>query len=118
MKIALNMGQDTDLTGSAAQDKALERDVLAAKRGDWTAKENLARTFNPLLQKLAAKRSRDAAKVADLMKAGKDGLALAARKYKPADGPHKFRISAVDYVEQAMDKAMKGSLFARLFGRG
>jgi DNA-directed RNA polymerase specialized sigma subunit len=118
MKIALNMGQDVDGTGRAAQDKALERDIMAAKGGDWTAKQSLARTFQPLIASLAQKRTRDQQRLADFSEAGRDGLVKAARKYRPSDGPHKFRIQASEAIQEAMDRAAKPSLFARLLGRG
>lgn len=117
MKIALNMGGGVDMTSSAAQDKALERDVLAAKGGDWTAKQSLSKTFQPLITSLAQKRTHDPAQVAELSKAARDALGKAARKYRPADGPHKFRILAAEAMQEAMDRAAKPSLLARLFGQ-
>jgi len=121
MKIALNMGQDND--PKAAQ-RVLEHEILAAKDGDWNAKTNLARTFGPLLTSLAEKRASDTATVNKLIEAGKQGLYLAAKKYKPSVGADHFRIFALDFIESSMDQAAKaaasgskGGFFARLFGR-
>jgi hypothetical protein len=118
MKIALNMGREVDSTGGAAQDRALERDILAAKGGDWTAKQNLAKTFQPLITSLAQKRTQDPQKQSEFTKAGKDSLVKAARRYRPSDSPHTFRIMASESIQQAMDKASNPSFLARLFGRG
>lgn len=116
MKIALNMGGGVDMTSGTAQDKALERDILGAKSGDWTAKQNLAKTFQPLIASLAQKRTADAQKSQELSKAARDALVRIARKYRPVDGPHKFRILAAEAMQEAMDHAVRPSFFARLFG--
>lgn len=122
MKISLNMGLDVEQS-KAAQIKAFERDILGAGAGDWNAKGNLVRHFTPLLTSLAQKRSTDIATVNRCIDAGKDGLVQAARKYKPSVGPERFQIFAVDFIEAAMDKAVRegsgkgGGFFARLFGK-
>jgi DNA-directed RNA polymerase sigma subunit (sigma70/sigma32) len=123
MKIALNMGGDAN-DPKAAQ-KVLERDILAAKDGDWNAKGNLARVFMPLLTSLAEKRTKDPARLNRCVEAGKQGLFHAARKYKSSMGPDHFRVFALDFIEQSMDRAVKaeetgpgqGGLLSRLFGR-
>jgi hypothetical protein len=117
MKIGLNLGQETDLTGSAAQDRVLERDVLAARKGDWAAKQSIQRSFAPLLESLAAKRTSDHAKRSAYIKAGRDSLARAIRQHKPSDGPHRFRLAAANCIEASMDRVDKGSFLSRLFGR-
>jgi DNA-directed RNA polymerase specialized sigma subunit len=122
MKISLNMGLDVEQS-KAAQNRAFEREILSAGTGDWNAKGNLVRHFTPLLTSLAQKRSQDIATINRCIDAGKDGLAEAARKYKQSIGPDRFQIFAVDFIEAAMDKAVregsgKGSgFFARLFGK-
>jgi DNA-directed RNA polymerase specialized sigma subunit len=117
MKIPLVTGQDSDLTGGAAQDKALERDILATQRGDWTARQNMAKAFLPLISSLAQKRSSDPTKRAELVSAGKEGVIRAARKYRREEGPHQFRIQAAAEIEQAMERAGSKGFLARLFGR-
>ena len=117
MKIPLKMGDNGTMSSRQAQAKVLERDVLAAKKGDWTAKNNLARSFDHLLSSLAHKRSDDPAEVNRYLEAGKNGLYLAAKKYTKSMGPSKFQITALDYIEKAMDQAATGGgFFARLFG--
>ena len=118
MKIALNMGNAGAQSSKAAQAKVLERDILATKKGDWTAKNNLVRSFMPLLTSLAGKRAKDIRTVNDYIDAGKEGVYKAAKKYNLADGSEKFHIFAVEYIERAMERREKGSGFwARLFGR-
>jgi len=122
MKISLNLGQESEqLKGS--QHKALERDILAAGRGDWNAKSSLARHFTPFLTSLAHKRSNDPAMINKYIEAAREGLFMAARKYKPSVGADRFQIFAVDFIESAMNREAKegsgkgGGFFARLFGR-
>lgn len=119
MKIPLNMGNNGPQAGKAAQLKTLERDILATKKGDWNAKNNLVRTFTPLLLSLAEKRSQDVARKNKLVDAGKEGLFNAARKYKEGMGADKFQVFALDFIEASMDDIGKEvGFFARLFGRG
>lgn len=117
MTIPLNMGSKS-ATGKAAQLKALEHDVLAAKDGDWEAKNRLFRTFTQVITKRAEKRASDTATINKFIEAGKNGLFRAAKKYKPAMGPEKFQIAAVDYIDKAMDDCSSdsgGGFFAKLF---
>ena len=114
MKIPLNVGgQDGPLT-KAQQAKLVERDVLAAKGGDWNAKNNLVRTFMPLLISLAEKRSSDRSKINSYIEAGKDGLIKATKKYKKGAGAEHFQLFALDFIEKNMDGAGAG-FFSRLF---
>ncbi|MDD4871725.1 MAG: hypothetical protein PHR77_14305 [Kiritimatiellae bacterium] len=118
MKIPLNMGNNGNQSSKAAQFKSLEREILATKKGDWNAKNNLVRTFMPLLISLAEKRSTDNAQKNKLIDAGKEGLFTAARKYKENIGAEKFQIFALDFIESNMDNLDKNvGFFARLFGR-
>lgn len=123
MKIALNMGGQGGTDPRAAQ-KVLEKDILAAREGDWSAKNNLARVFAPLLTSLAEKRTTDTAQMNRLIEAGKQGLFAAARKYKPGVGPEHFRVFALDFIERSMDDSGHSGesggargFFGRLFGR-
>jgi len=118
MKIPLNMGNGSQ-SSKAAQFKILERDILATKKGDWNAKNNLVRTFMPLLTSLAEKRSTDIAQKNKLIEAGKEGLFTAARKYRENLGADKFQVFALDFIESCMDNSgKKVGFFARLFGGG
>ena len=118
MKIALNLRQNDEMALGADQEKALERDVLACKRSDWEAKARLVHTFMPLLTSLARKRSSDIATTNRHIEAGKEGLLIACRKYRPEiDG--KFQIFALTFIEAQMDRVGKSrNFFARLFGGG
>jgi len=122
MKIAINMGQDAG--DQKASQKNLEREILAAKSGDWNAKANLARVFTPLLTSLAEKRAKDPVLLNKCLEAGKEGLFTAAKKYREGDGVEHFRIFAVDFIEASMDRVIrenqlqgKKGFFSRLFGR-
>jgi DNA-directed RNA polymerase specialized sigma subunit len=118
MKIPLHLGQNGTQSAVAAQAKVIERDVLAAKQGDWNAKANLARSMTPLLVSLAQKRAADQAAVNALVEAGKEGLYRAARKYHTGIGAERFQIFALDFIEAAMDAHLRGgNWFTRLFGR-
>ena len=119
MKIALNMGTSSGSQSSkVAQAKTLERDIVAAKKGDWNAKNNLIRTFMPLLTSLAEKRSKDTRAINDYLEAGKEGIFKAVKKYTPSEGSERFHIFVVEFIEEAMDRHGKGGGFwARLFGR-
>jgi len=117
MKIPLKMGNAEPQTNPQAHAKALlERDILAAQKGDWNAKNNLARTFTPLLTSLASKRSSDGSKINDYIDAGKTGLFNAVKKYK-AGTADRFNIFILDFVEKEMNRVDGGGgFFARLFG--
>lgn len=117
MKIALNLNEkDTYTPDGEDQEKAIERDVGACKRGDWEAKTRLIQTFMPLLTSLAKKRSSDTATVNLYIEAGKEGLMGAMRHHKPASNA-KFQIFALPYIEDAIDRVNRPGWFARLFRR-
>jgi len=117
MKIALNMGQSDGLSNKE-QMRDLERVILAAKDGDWDAKNSLTRKFMPLLTSLIEKRSKNPQESGRLMEAGKAGLQKAARKYKKSVLPEKFQVFALDFIEREMDKVQNsgGGFFSRIFG--
>lgn len=118
MKIPLHLGQNGTQSAVAAQAKVIERDVLAAKQGDWSAKANLAKTMTPLLTSLAQKRASDQPAINALVEAGKNGLYRAAAKYHSGIGADRFQIFALDFIEKAMDDHLKGgNWFTRLFSR-
>lgn len=117
MKIPLRMNQDGHQSTKAAQTKVLERDILAAQKGDWNAKKNLVRTFTPLITSLAEKRTSNIPQMNEYIESGRNGLYLAAKKYKPSVGANRFRIFALDFIEKSMDRGAKGGgFFSRLLG--
>jgi DNA-directed RNA polymerase specialized sigma subunit len=119
VKISLNMGPQDPRAKKASHARILEADILAAKRGDWMARNNLVKEFMPLLQSLAEKRSTDTATINRCMDAGKQGLFQAAKRYKPAVGPEGFQVFALDFIEKRMDGDAKGGggFLSRLFGK-
>lgn len=117
MKIPLKLGQEGHQSSVQAEAKAIERDVIDAKNGDWNAKNRLVRTFHPLLVSLAQKRADVPAQQQKFIEAGKEGLFKAVRKHKAGTDIGRFRLFALDFIEAAMDRAAKGGgLFSRLFG--
>lgn len=116
VKIALNLRQGDDYNQEQDREKAIERDVGLAKKGDWEAKSRIVHTFMPLLMSLAKKRSHEAAFINRKIETGKDGLMTAIRRYKPAANM-KFEVFALTYIENAMDRSDRPGFFARLFGR-
>ncbi len=120
MKIPMNYHNNNDgLTAKSAQEKILMRDVNAAKKGDWNAKNHLAQTLMPLLTSIAQKRSSNTADINNYIEAGKKGLFDAVKKYKDGVTPGGFQVFALGFMEKEMDSAHKkksGGFFSRLFG--
>jgi len=96
-----------------------ESQILAAKEGDWSAKEQLANIFLPLLKSLAEQRAKEPSKINQFVDAGKEGLFRAARKYKPSIGADRFQVFALDYIQAEMDRLAGGGggFLSRLFGK-
>lgn len=118
MKIPLNVNQNGSRTTQSAAYKVLEQDVLAAKQGDWKARQSIERTLLPLLTSLAEKRTDDPAKQQQYIDAAKEGIGRAAKKYKPSIGADHFRIFALDFIEAAMNRVDgQGGFWGRLFGK-
>ncbi len=117
MRIPLSgSGNDKVTTGVAARNQALEKSIRAAKKGDWEARRQVERSLMPLLKKLSEKRAEDTATFNNMIEAGKSGIATAIRKV-PANTPgDRFQIFALPYIEEAMEKSRKKSLWKRLFG--
>ncbi len=118
MKIGLNSSNNADsTTGPAARAKSLEKDIAAAKRGDWEARHRVEKAVAPLLNSLACKRSQDNTEINRLLECGKQGIAVAIRKFKSGTRGDRFQIFALPYIEGKMDKTSHGGFFSRLFGR-
>jgi hypothetical protein len=98
---------------------ASEHDIAAFQKGDWAAGDRLVQTFGSLLTSLAKERSTDPAVINKYIDAGKEGVLLAARKFKLSDSHARFQLFALDFIEECMDKVNKPKGFlARLFGGG
>jgi len=93
----------------------LAHDLIAAKRGDWNAKNSLCRTFLPLMTSLIQKRTTETAKQNAMMERAKDGLLKAVKKFHMDQGADKFQIFALNYIETSLDANPKVGFFARLF---
>ena len=117
MKIPLNSGSNGGQASAAARTQALERDLQAAKRGDWEARHRVESTLMPILQDLAKKRAKANGEINGLIEAGKQGIATAIKKYKSSMGADRFQIFALRFIENKMDKPNSGGFFAKLFGR-
>ena len=114
MKIGLNMGQNAS---QAPKGGVPEAQILAAKKGDWAAKEQLAAAFLPILKSLAEKHASEPSKINRFVDAGKEGLFIAARKYKPSMGADRFQVFALDYIQARMDRLAGGGFLSGLFGK-
>ncbi len=116
MKIPLTGSSTVQASsGPAARSKALEKDIKAAKRGDWEARHRIERALQPLLNSLAQKRSKENAELNRLLEAGKAGIAIAIRKVGQDITGDRFQIFALPFIEAQMDKSRKQGWFARLF---
>ncbi len=119
MKISLHMPDgDAGPKSRVSQDRVMENEIIACKRGDFEAEKRMLRKFMPLLTSLARKRSQEPPVINMCIEAGKKGLKKAIQKYKPSVGADKFRIFAVEYIEKSIDDSLqeKKGFFARLFG--
>jgi DNA-directed RNA polymerase specialized sigma subunit len=118
MKIALRMLEHEAEPAKAAQQESLERDIIGTVKGDWRARNNLVRTFLPLIHSLVEKRAGSPAQAEACVEAAKKGLLEAARKYRHSMGPEKFQLLALDHIHRNLDRAVGGrGLFSWLFRR-
>ena len=119
MKISLSMGENGPEAEKAKRARILASHIKAAKKGDWTARNNLVRQFMPLLQSLAEKRSTDVSKMNEYIEGGKQGIFNAAKKYKPTEGTEEFQVFALEFIETTMDRVDKGGggFLGKLFGK-
>jgi hypothetical protein len=114
MSIALNGGSGE--TAADAKTESFKKDLLAAKRGDWNARHRVESTFNQILTDLAKKRASSNADINALIEAGKQGIAIAIKKFKIDSGADRFQIFALQFIEKKMDNPNSGGFFAKLFG--
>ncbi|MBT3192402.1 MAG: hypothetical protein HN341_07590 [Verrucomicrobia bacterium] len=116
MSIGANLRSEGGQTAATARTQALEKDLQAAKRGDWEARHRIESMLNPILTERAKKRASSNAEVNALIEAGKKGIATAIKKYKTSTGADRFQIFAVSFIEDKMDKPSSGGFFSRIFG--
>ena len=115
MSIHLNTGGG--VSNVEARMQALERNLKAAKRGDWEAKKRVVAAMHDVLYGMASKRANSNEEMNALLEAGKEGIAQAIKKFKLSSGADRFQIFAVDFIEKKMDNPSSGGFLARLFGR-
>lgn len=115
MKIPLSQNELADLS-STGDIEAFRSAIDGSRLGDWDAKRQLDRFFNPLIQLLVFKRAgNDTARRNELAERAREGLHRAAKRF-PRDMPaRRFWIFALDPIESAMDRPT-GRLM-RLLGR-
>ena len=114
MAIHLNTG------GSSRADarmRVLEKDLEAAKRGDWEAKKRVVSSMKDVLDDLARKRATSNADINVLLEAGKEGIAQAIKKFKISSGADRFQIFALSFIEKKMDNPSSGGFLSKLFGK-
>ncbi len=70
----------------------------------------------PLLTTMAKKRASDNGTVNALIERGKEGIAIAIKKFKAGTSGDRFQIFALPFIESRMDKDEHPGFFARLFG--
>jgi DNA-directed RNA polymerase specialized sigma subunit len=118
MKISLNMG-DRLSSSAASRTQISEAEIVAAQKGDWVAKERLAKKLLPLIESLAKKRATQASDVHDFVEAGQRGVYRALKKYKKKIGADKFSLFCLDFIQSEMNRLDKkeGGFVARLFSR-
>ena len=117
MKIGLNMGDTASNSSNRGNGEITEGKILAAKNGDWTARDQIIRALNPLINNLAGKRTPEKEKLNELIEAGNRGVQIALKKYKPGSGADRFQIFALKFIETQMDRNDSSGFFSRLFGK-
>jgi len=115
MKIAFSQNEVASLSSGGAHAEELAQAVSGCKMGDWEAKHTLERLFSPLIAMLAAKRV-ESGNVArnELIDRGREGLYRAAKRFPRREPIRRFRLYALDYIEAAMDKPVRG--LPKIFG--
>lgn len=104
MKIPLSQDELANLASSNSDIEALQHAIAGCRLGDWEAKHNLERLFQPLLVMLATRRAGDDAKLRNaLVERGREGLYRAAKRFPRNDQVRHFRLFALTFVEAAMD---------------
>ena len=113
--MAIHLNDGSGMSAADARIKNLERDLQAAKRGDWEAKKRVLLYMKPVLQDMATKRASTNEQINALLEAGSDGVAQAIKKFKIKSGADRFQIFALSFIEDKMDNPSKGGFFSRLF---
>lgn len=117
MKISLNLNEHAHDGSSEIKGSTLEKLLLAAQKGDAQARDHLVQNYMPLLQNLAKKRGPcEQAELNERILKAKKGFLRAISKYKKSVGPGRFRLFALDYIDQALSSS-SGGLLSKLFGK-
>ena len=116
MKIPLSHNEVAELAAGVTDHELLARVLAACRIGDWEAKHQLERMFQPLLLMLATKRAGESAALRNqLIERGREGLIRAAKRFPAAEPVRHFRVFALNFIEAAMDRPP--GFWQRLFGR-
>ncbi len=105
MKIPLSHDELANLASSNSDLESLGQAIAGCRLGDWEAKRNLERQFQPLLIMMATKRAGDDTKHrTSLIERGRVGLYRAAKRFPRRDPMRHFRLFALPFIEASMDK--------------
>ena len=114
--MALNLNSSDGVSSADKRMQVLERDLKAAKRGDWNAKKRVYSSMRDILNNFAAKRSSSNEEINVLLEAGKQGIDQAIKKFKLSSGADRFQIFALTFIEKKMDNPSSGGFFSKIFG--
>jgi DNA-directed RNA polymerase specialized sigma subunit len=115
MKITLSPEEMANLSAGGAQLEEIARAVDGCKLGDWEARHELERLFNPLIATLAFRRAGDDAALRnELIERGRAGLYRAAKRFPKRECKRRFRLFALDHIEAAMNRPL--GVLSRWFG--
>ena len=115
--MAMNLHSGDGLSSADKRMQVLERDLKAAKRGDWNAKKRVYSSLHDILNEFAAKRSSSNEEINVMLEAGKKGIDQAIKKFKLTSGADRFQIFALPFIEKNMDHPSSGGLFSKIFGK-
>ena len=115
-RIPLRIESTGPHSGRAVRLRVMQKDIVAAKKGDWNARRALLAEFRPLLQTMADKRAQTPEDARKLAQAGEAGVVRAIRKFRASSGADHFQVFALPYIEKAMEQPGKPGILARLFG--
>ncbi len=114
--MALNLNSGDGMSNADRRMQVLERDLKAAKRGDWNAKKRVYSSMHDILNDFAHKRSSSNEEINVLLEAGKQGIDQAIKKFKISSGADRFQIFALTFIEKKMDNPSSGGFFSKIFG--
>jgi hypothetical protein len=115
--MALNLSSGDGVSNVDKRMQVLERDLKAAKRGDWNAKKRVYSSMLDILNDFARKRTSANEEINILLDAGKQGIDQAINKFKLSSGADRFQIFALSFIEKKMDNPKSGGFFSKMFGK-